>query len=256
MAGINSSLRHLDLGANYAKNQGAIAWARVLATNTSLTRLCLTDNQIYHEGGESLAQALSTNYTLRNFSYGGQGPSANRIDSAIRRVIDSIVAENKRNWEQSVAKDGNPSSTPTKVTRRNSGPRAIRNFVPSSQSELTNQQLFDTSSNLSRNRQYQTYPGGYRTKQQLLEQRKMIQNNPQTYSTTGLPTWFTSLQMPRPPINPQDLHARLVMLFKNKLLKAENPKFPGCYFIGNIINTLRKVFPDTRIDEVQVIYFI
>jgi hypothetical protein len=37
----NTTLRHLDIGSNFAKNQGAILWAKVLATNSSLTRLCL-----------------------------------------------------------------------------------------------------------------------------------------------------------------------------------------------------------------------
>jgi hypothetical protein len=32
-------------------------------------------------------------------SYGGQGPTANRIEPGIRRAIDTAVAENKRRWE-------------------------------------------------------------------------------------------------------------------------------------------------------------
>jgi len=42
-------------------------------------------------------------------------------------------------------------------------------------------------------------------------------------------------------------------VFSSGLLKAENPKFPGCFFIGNIYNTLKKLFPETDLDEVQLV---
>lgn len=58
-----------------------------------------TDNQVYDEGGQALARAMQTNRTLRNFSYGGQGATANRIDTAVRRLIDQAVLQNKRYWE-------------------------------------------------------------------------------------------------------------------------------------------------------------
>src|SRR5690606_12901755 len=117
-----------------------------------------------------------------------------------------IVAENKRNWEQTQAKEGN---APLKTTRKKRNRTAT---LPS----LRRTNLFD---------------------------KKVA---------FGLPSWFTSLQIPRAPINNKEIDSQLEYIFKNKLLKAENPKFPGCFFIGNIINTLRKVFPETRIDEIQV----
>lgn len=41
MVSVNTTLRHLDIGSNFAKNQGAIVWANTIASNSSLTRLCL-----------------------------------------------------------------------------------------------------------------------------------------------------------------------------------------------------------------------
>eukprot|EP00668_Euglena_longa_P007072 GGOE01008445.1.p1 GENE.GGOE01008445.1~~GGOE01008445.1.p1 ORF type:complete len:860 (+),score=127.55 GGOE01008445.1:129-2708(+) len=100
---VNTSLRHLDCGSNYSRNQGAHAWAKVIRKSASLTRLCLTDNEIGREGGESLLQAMRFNTTLRNFQFGGQSqmhPLANRITPATRRAINGIVARNKHIWEE------------------------------------------------------------------------------------------------------------------------------------------------------------
>jgi Ran GTPase-activating protein (RanGAP) involved in mRNA processing and transport len=218
MVSVNTTLRHLDLGNNYCKNQGASEWAKVLAKNSTLTRLCLTDNQIYHDGGEALARALQTNFTLRNFSFGGQGSSANRIDSSVRRVIDSIVAENKKNWEISQSTDiplkkiiESPSASPRESPRN-----SLRNLS--------------------------TVVGKLKSSTVLSSSNPMY----------GLPTWFTMHEEVK---EDKLLESRLNYIFTNNLLKAENPKFPGCYFIGNIYNTLRKVYPDTKVDEIQLVHF-
>eukprot|EP00668_Euglena_longa_P042450 GGOE01056190.1.p1 GENE.GGOE01056190.1~~GGOE01056190.1.p1 ORF type:complete len:1146 (-),score=202.57 GGOE01056190.1:174-3611(-) len=94
----NSTLRHLDLGTNHGANEGTIALAKALSHNVSLTRLCLTDNEIHQEGGEALYQYLKNNTTLRNFNYGGQGNSANKIHPITRRQINSIITRNRRAW--------------------------------------------------------------------------------------------------------------------------------------------------------------
>lgn len=221
MASVNTTLRHLDLGANYAKNQGAISWSQVLSKNTTLTRLCLTDNQIYNEGGEALARALQKNFTLRNFSYGGQGPSANRIDSTIRRVIDSIVAENKRSWESSNSKE-----SPKKYPSRKMSPRLIKGS-----------RNIDIS-NIRYNRS--------RTSSLPADKKGRY----------GIPNWFSSYDgSSLNGINKKELESQLAYLFQKRLLKAENPKFPGCYFIGHIANTMSKIFPETNYDEVQLVHF-
>jgi Ran GTPase-activating protein (RanGAP) involved in mRNA processing and transport len=312
MASVNNTLRHLDLGANYAKNHGAIAWARVLATNKSLTRLCLTDNQIYHEGGEALAIGLQTNYTLRNFSYGGQGVSANRIDSTIRKIIDSIVTENKRHWESINSNNSDSSqelldtknglsAPPVTQYESNNQYRYINvskvingsqlQFAPHTNSiapslMITSQQIIDSSQTNKFSNRYiagvdkNNTPGNRNSlpvnfnslfqqqQQQFIpmqaqENRRLSLNNNANYSSflpnqvSNLPNWFTSsahLQVQ----NQADLallDSRLEYLFKNQLLKAENPKFKGHFFIGNVINTLRKFFPDIRIDEVGLVQF-
>lgn len=109
----NTTLRHMDIGSNFSKNQGALVWANVLMNNSTLTRLCLTDNQIYDEGGNAIARALNVNRALRNFSYGGQGATANRIDANVRRIIDQQVMQNKRSYEAQVKASGGiiPTST-------------------------------------------------------------------------------------------------------------------------------------------------
>eukprot|EP00667_Euglena_gracilis_P003222 EG_transcript_3230 len=94
----NSTLRHLDLGTNHGANEGTIALAKALSHNVSLTRLCLTDNDIHQDGGEALYQYLKNNTTLRNFNYGGQGASANKIHPFTRRQINSIITRNRRAW--------------------------------------------------------------------------------------------------------------------------------------------------------------
>eukprot|EP00670_Eutreptiella_braarudii_P002022 CAMPEP_0174291490 /NCGR_PEP_ID=MMETSP0809-20121228/32235_1 /TAXON_ID=73025 ORGANISM="Eutreptiella gymnastica-like, Strain CCMP1594" /NCGR_SAMPLE_ID=MMETSP0809 /ASSEMBLY_ACC=CAM_ASM_000658 /LENGTH=892 /DNA_ID=CAMNT_0015390843 /DNA_START=19 /DNA_END=2694 /DNA_ORIENTATION=+ len=94
----NTTLRHLDIGTNHSSNEGAISMAKALAFNSSLTRLCLTDNEIHQEGGEALYQYLKNNTTLRNFNYGGQGTSANKIHPFTRRQINSIITRNRRAW--------------------------------------------------------------------------------------------------------------------------------------------------------------
>jgi hypothetical protein len=63
------------------------------------------------------------------------------------------------------------------------------------------------------------------------------------------------LQKQKITYDPNELESKLRILFEKKLLKAENPKFPGCYFVGNVLNTLKKIFPDTKIDEIQLILF-
>jgi hypothetical protein len=248
MAQYNTTLRHLDLGANYCKNQGAMAWAQVLQSNSTLTRLCLTDNQIYHDGGVSLAAALQTNYSLRNFSYGGQGSKSNKIESTIRRIIDSIVAENKKHWEtinhshtESTDDEDPYQSTPT------SGKDDEVEIILPYQSN--NQYRFVDVTKLRENYEEQQVPSmdglfGDSPRQQVPQQQQ-------------LPSWFTaSMNIPRVPVDPIQLDQRLEYLFKNGLLKAQNPKFQGCFFIGNVINTLKKVFSDyARIDEFQLVQF-
>eukprot|EP01080_Neovahlkampfia_damariscottae_P001451 gene1451-12070_t len=218
MANVNTTLRHLDLGNNYCKNQGAIEWAKVLAKNTTLTRLCLTDNQIYHDGGEALARSLQTNYTLRNFSFGGQGASANRIDSSVRRVIDSIIAENKKNWEISQSTD-----IPLQELIDNNSPNQSPRESPRSTFRINN-----------------------------LKSKTAFSSSSAMY---GLPTWFTLHEGGNDIKDEKILESKLNYIFSNNLLKAENPKFPGCYFIGNIFNTLRKIYPDIKVDEIQLVHF-
>ncbi|KAL9653018.1 hypothetical protein ABK040_015533 [Willaertia magna] len=252
---VNTSLRHLDLGANYAKNQGASSWATVLSRNKTLTRLCLTDNQIYHEGGEALCVGLQNNYTLRNFSYGGQGAQANRIDSSIRRIIDSIISENKKHWEM-VQQNGT-----TEVTsyQSNNPLRFLDIQKMRLQQMLFNQRLGgnvtmspmspidedNTNNNLDLNSMMSPS-----SPLDSLSDLSLDVN-----SKGNLPNWLlSSLHIPRPTIS-EEFDAKLESIFKSKLLKAENPKFKGCYFIGNIINTLRKVHPEVRIDEVQLVQY-
>jgi hypothetical protein len=264
MGNYNTSLRHLDLGANYAKNQGAIAFAKVLSNNSSLTRLCLTDNQIYHEGGEALAKALQTNYTLRNFSYGGQGPSANRIDSSIRRVIDSIISENKKNWEvkqnengifestsigSSSTRSSNFLSPRFKSTSNNEKYKYNNNRRPSySNTSYTS----DSSSNIFSNYNNNSNSNYNNTNSNYNNTNKKTLNK---NDTTNLPTWFMEINEEKKMFNDKELESKLKIIFVKKLLTAENPKFPGSYFIGNILNTLKKIFPDTKIDELQLILF-
>jgi Ran GTPase-activating protein (RanGAP) involved in mRNA processing and transport len=238
MAQHNTTLRHLDLGANYCKNQGALAWAQVLQNNSTLTRLCLTDNQIYHDGGVALAAALQNNYSLRNFSYGGQGSKSNKIESTIRRIIDSIVAENKKHWETSHVDHDEQIPSSGKEDE-------LDVILPYSSN---NQYRFVDVSKLRENYEEQQQPtsfeSGYDSPRQLPQQQQ-------------LPSWFTaSMNIPRTPIDPIQLDQRLEYLFKNNLLKAQNPKFAGCYFIGNVINTLKKVFSEySKIDEFQLVQF-
>lgn len=67
--------------------------------------------------------------------------------------------------------------------------------------------------------------------------------------------YLTGLQvMKRKKIDPQ-IESQLAYLFQKNLLKAENPKFPGCYFIGHVVNTFSKIFPETSIDEIQLVHF-
>ncbi len=316
MARVNQTLRHLDLGANYAKNHGAIAWADVLKSNKSLTRLCLTDNQIYHEGGEALATGLQTNYTLRNFSYGGQGASANRIDSTIRRVIDSIVSENKRHWEsigescsgsgEAVQENDVASSLVTSYESSNqfrfvSIPQLLNGgqsqYTNSGNNTNTNNNNSNNNGNSGGNNNNGMNNGGLNNNKlsRGAQSANMRSNNmpgmrnslPASLNTiplaqqqqgtsnrsnkrnsvnvtqpltsqqaqVNLPNWFTANMRLQHQVDPALLDARLEILFKNHLLKAENPKFRGHYFIGNVINTLRKVFPDMRIDEVGLVHF-
>jgi len=128
---INTSLRHLDCGSNYSRNQGAHAWAEVIANSTVLTRLCLTDNEIGREGGKALLDAMRVNNTLRNFQFGGQSqvhPVANRIAPETRRAINNIVARNKHTWEETPA---TPPPQPTPVVPRQVVNRQGRRVVAS-----------------------------------------------------------------------------------------------------------------------------
>lgn len=286
MASFNTTLRHLDLGSNYAKNAGAQAFAKVLSQNKSLTRLCLTDNQIYHEGGEALAIGLQSNYTLRNFSYGGQGSAANRVDSQIRRIIDSIVNENKKHWEmhqnsgivptsynsnnhhrfinipQTVSRmrvagsdmdesvlDSPQSTSPLSMSPTTTNPPIMfpnNNSLSTTPPSITNSPLL-SASNLQDRSRYSASPIS----------QSPIKSALKNAQANALPSWFTNTTTQQFYLDSAKLDHRLEFLFLNKLLKAENPKFPGCYFIGNILNTLRKVFPDTprNLDEVELVRF-
>ncbi|KAF0976899.1 hypothetical protein FDP41_004194 [Naegleria fowleri] len=261
MCETNTTLRHLDLGANYAKNQGAVSWAQVLSKNKSLTRLCLTDNQIYHEGGEALAIGLQSNYTLRNFSYGGQGPQQNKIDSSIRRIIDSIVSENKKYWEQN-----QQSSEVTYVS--NNQMRTVDITKMRLQQQMYYNRMVDENGEDYNNDQHDDFSGSDENNlSDTLMSPSEFQNTilsplfPQSPAAEGknynsMPNWLlSSVHIPRSNIDPEEIDSKLEFIFKNKLLKAENPKFKGCYFIGNIVNTLKKVYPETRIDEGQLVQF-
>ena len=258
MSESNTTLRHLDLGANYAKNQGASSWANVLSKNKSLTRLCLTDNQIYHEGGEALAVGLQTNYTLRNFSYGGQGPQQNKIDSSIRRIIDSIVSENKKYWEQhqqssDVTYSSNNQLRFIDISKMRLQQQMYYNRMGADESGQNPEDFADQENNSGdENVDHLLSPGDYSAVSPLFPQSPSIDGK----SYNAMPNWLlSSLHIPRSNVEPEELDTKLEFIFKNKLLKAENPKFKGCYFIGNIVNTLKKVYPDTRIDEAQLVQF-
>jgi Ran GTPase-activating protein (RanGAP) involved in mRNA processing and transport len=341
MAQHNTTLRHLDLGANYCKNQGAIAWASVLRNNSTLTRLCLTDNQVYHDGGVALAAALQHNYSLRNFSYGGQGSKSNKIESTIRRIIDSIVAENKKHWETNTMINStsslspvlsneqvnNSPSSPNVISTTNSTSSTTTHFTSNNTTSSSSTHLHDDDESsddesnhederprsgrdddyildqvvqptmvmlpYESNNQYRFVDvsklrENYTSSQGIditfdsissspimklesplydidspIQQLSTLSVSPLTTSssittnTSQLPSWFTaSMNIPRPPIDPVQLDQRLEYLFKNNLLKAQNPKFAGCYFIGNVINTLKKVFNEySRIDEFQLVQF-
>jgi len=262
----NTTLRHLDLGANHCKNQGAIAWADVLKNNSSLTRLCLTDNQVSHEGGLALATAMQTNFSLRNFSYGGQGPRSNKIESSIRKVIDSIVSENKRHWE-------NLQGGPSEEDKPLHGQEVEDEDQQSVENQIKDDLLSLTQDNTVTlpyfsNNQYRTIDvykmcdlghGQSQQSQQSpprsVDDIKLNQSSPSMNQT--IPSWFSaSSNISRQPIDAAQLDQRLEYLFKNNLLKAQNPKFTGCYFIGNVINTLKKVFGEySRLDEYQLVQF-
>ena len=283
MAEVNTTLRHLDLGSNYAKNSGAQAFGKVLSENKSLTRLCLTDNQIFHEGGEALAIGLQSNFTLRNFSYGGQGVAANRIDSQIRRIIDSIVNENKKHWELHQASGNVPLTYNSNnnyrfinITQTMARMRADQQQLDSDYAEaydptLEDDGAADLDSQLqlsSASFQAQQAPMGAAAAFGVQQLNNAQLNRPASpvaavsasspvKRANSLPAWFASPTQHALYLDMAKMDHRLEFLFTNKLLKAENPKFPGCYFIGNVINTLRKVFPDTprNFDEVELVRF-
>jgi hypothetical protein len=99
----NSTLRHVDVGSNYSRNQGAFCWAKVIRKCTNLTRICLTDNEIGIEGGEALLSSIRSNATLKNFQFGGQSqihPLANKIHPGTRRAINNVIKRNKHRIEQ------------------------------------------------------------------------------------------------------------------------------------------------------------
>ena len=245
---VNTTLRHLDFGANHAKNHGATAWASVLAHNTTLTRLCLTDNQIFHEGGQALAEGLRNNTTLRNFSYGGQGPSGNRIDTAIRRMIDGIVQENKRDWEATNKESGGASGTTSSRESKSQRPSGFR--------QMRLGGVEDSDLNLGGN----AFGSGGDAGSQLSSSSGPPFHGGKTIHGGGsspfvrFPSWLISVE----PLKSHEaaiLDENLDHLFRNGLLKAENPKFPGSFFLGNIMNTLRKYFPASQVNELQLTRF-
>lgn len=219
----NSSLCHLDLGSNFSKNSGAQAFSRLLAVNSSLTRLCLTDNQIYQEGGLSLGIGLQKNYSLRNFSYGGQGVNANRVDSTVRRMIDEIVKDNKRNFE-----------TLEKLEAKNQGKGVTLRSLSKLRYRTIDIRKMMSSSGDNRSGRSNIGSGGYKR----------------------FPTWLENpIHLIEKTMEPNELDNRLEYIFRSKLLKAENTKFSGFFFIGNVLNTLIKVFPDCKetVDEVLIV---
>ncbi|KAL0480806.1 hypothetical protein AKO1_006945 [Acrasis kona] len=288
MSQYNTTLRHLDLGANHCKNQGANAWAEVLKKNSSLTRLCLTDNQVSHDGGLALAAAMQTNYSLRNFSYGGQGIRSNKIESSIRKVIDSIVSENKRQWEcvQSEQEDDKPAGGQDQESEQDGNGHSLNGYDDCKGGEImlpykSNNQYRTIDvykmCDMAHNQQQQPLiQQSTPHAQQLHQQQQPQQQQQPAYSSSprsiddnmngnynsptlnqSVPSWFSATSnMVRQPIDAAQLDQRLEYLFKNNLLKAQNPKFTGCYFIGNVINTLKKVFGEySRLDEYQLVQF-
>ncbi|KAG2388336.1 hypothetical protein C9374_000500 [Naegleria lovaniensis] len=261
MCDTNTTLRHLDLGANYAKNQGAISWAQVLSKNKSLTRLCLTDNQIYHEGGEALAVGLQSNYTLRNFSYGGQGPQQNKIDSSIRRIIDSIVSENKKYWEQNqqsseVTYESTNQMRTVDISKMRLQQQMYYNRMTDENGEEYNNEQHDDLSGSDENNLSDTLMSPSEFHSTIMSPLFPQSPAAEGKNYNSMPNWLlSSVHIPRSNVDPEEIDSKLEFIFKNKLLKAENPKFKGCYFIGNIVNTLKKVYPETRIDEGQLVQF-
>jgi hypothetical protein len=67
----------------------------------------------------------------------------------------------------------------------------------------------------------------------------------------GMPSWFLTMDSTGE-VTDDVLEGRMRYVFAQRLVKAENRKFPGSYFVGSVCNTMRRHFSDYRLNELMV----